>query len=303
VKTTFITTVLNEEKTIIDLLNSLNSQRPLPNEVAIVDGGSKDDTVSKILNFQKSKENKLKIKLIRTKGNRSVGRNTAIRNAKSEIIAISDAGCRLDKDWLEEITKPFQDKTIDVVAGYYKGNAKTSFQKAQIPYVLVMKPDPKNFLPSTRSMAIRRKVWEEIGGFNEKLSNNEDYVFAQKINQKGYKIHFAKKAIVSWDPRTNILDSYNMFYRFALGDAESGILRLKVLIIFIRYILGVVLLTLGFFNQTFLYLLLVLLFFYLVWAVLKNYKYVRDKSAFVYLPLLQFISDIAVLSGTIIGRI
>jgi len=38
-KTSFITTVLNEEKSIKDLLDSLDKQTQKPNQVIIVDGG------------------------------------------------------------------------------------------------------------------------------------------------------------------------------------------------------------------------------------------------------------------------
>ncbi|MBI3069677.1 MAG: glycosyltransferase, partial [Candidatus Levybacteria bacterium] len=42
-KTTFITTVKNEEKTIVPLLYSLFRQSVLPDEIIIVDGGSLDN--------------------------------------------------------------------------------------------------------------------------------------------------------------------------------------------------------------------------------------------------------------------
>src|SRR5690348_9677865 len=104
-KNTFITTVLNEEKSINKLLESLADQTLKPDEIIIADGGSTDNTKELIVNFQK--KSKLKIKLIEAKGNRSVGRNAAINEAKGELILCSDAGCWLDGKWVEKITKPF----------------------------------------------------------------------------------------------------------------------------------------------------------------------------------------------------
>ena len=49
-KTSFIATVLNEEKTIKALLSSLAKQTKKPEEIIIVDGGSTDQTVAKIKN-------------------------------------------------------------------------------------------------------------------------------------------------------------------------------------------------------------------------------------------------------------
>ena len=134
------------------------------------------------------------------------------------------------------------------------------------------------------------------GGFDEKLSNNEDYAFSRKLKSKGLNIKFVKNAIVYWMPRTNLLQAFTMFYRFAKGDTEAKIFRPKVALVFIRYFAAMYLLF------TINYLLLTSLFFiYIVWAIYKNYKYVKDYSAFTLLPLIQFTVDVAVISGTTIG--
>jgi glycosyltransferase involved in cell wall biosynthesis len=305
-RTTLICTVLNEEKTIGRFLDSIASQSKFPDEIIIVDGGSKDETIQKISEFKfPDAKNFPNIKLLFKNGNRAIGRNEAISNASGDIILISDSGCILDKNWIRNITIPFNDKKMDVVAGYYKGLAKSSFQKSLIPYVLVM-PDKVNkneFLPATRSMALRKSVWQSLKGFNEKLSHNEDFAFANKIKEAGIKIYFKKSAIVYWLPRKNLIQSFKMFFRFALGDVQSGIFREKVLYIFLRYILAVYLLILGFIEKSLLLnsFLILVLGSYIGWSVWKNYKYVKAFKAIIYLPLLQFTSDLAVLLGSTLG--
>ena len=169
-KVSFITTVYNEENTIVQLLDSLSKQSRMPDEIIIVDGMSTDGTVDKIKNYNS------KFKIIQKKGNRAVGRNEAIKSSSGDVIVCSDAGCLLDKDWVKNIIEPFKNKEINVVAGYYKGLPQNIFQKCIVPYVLMM-PDrvhPKNFLPATRSIAFRKSIWEKVGGFPEKFSHNED---------------------------------------------------------------------------------------------------------------------------------
>lgn len=306
-KISFITTILNEEESIGKLLESLRDQSVLPDEVIIADGGSTDNTLSVISNFQFKIPNKnLKVKILKKIGNRSVGRNAAIESSTGDIIVCSDAGCVLDKDWIKNITKPFEDPQIDVVSGYYKGISKTIFQKCLIPYVLVM-PDRvniNNFLPATRSMAFRKPVWEKIGGFDEKYSHNEDYVFAKKIRNK-FKIKFVKEAIVFWYPPKDFKNAFIMFFRFAYGDAEARIFRPKVFLIFLRYIIGVLLFGLAIIKMSvpILSFLLLCLILYVIWSIVKNYKYINDIKAYVYLPLLQFLSDSAVILGTVFGFI
>lgn len=302
-KVSFITTVLNEEDSIESFLNSLKQQTRKPDEIVIVDGGSTDTTLEKISNIKHQISN---FKMIKKKGNRSVGRNEAIRQAVGDVIAIADAGCVLEKDWLENIVKPFNDAKTDVVAGYYKGKADTVLQKCIVPYVLVMpdKVNPEDFLPATRSMAIKKKVWEELGGFSEEFSHNEDYVFAKRLKKAGKRIVFAKNAVVEWIPPQNIKQIYRMFYRFALGDAEARILRPKVIALFTRYLLGLILLGLALlYSKQALIVLTFGFILYLLWAVWKNYKYVRQPQALFYLPFLQLLSDLAVIHGTILGGI
>lgn len=303
-KVSFITTIYNEAETIERFLKSLSAQSQLPDEIIIVDGGSKDQTVSLIQDF-KFPNTKTKIKVIIKKGNRSVGRNEAIKHATGDIITCSDAGNILNKRWLENITSPFKDKTVDVVAGYYEGKAENTFQKCLIPYVLVMpdRIDSHNFLPATRSVAFKKSMWKKVGGFDEALSHNEDYAFARRLKKVGAKIVFAKEAIVYWIPRSTLKQTYIMFLRFAYGDAEAGLFRPKVLLIFVRYLLFLGLLTAFLLTKNFsiLYALFLILILYLVWAISKNYLYVKNISAFYYLPLLQFIADVAVMNGTISG--
>lgn len=283
------------------LLESLANQSQQSDEIIIVDGGSSDKTLSLI------SKNKLKIKLFTKKGNRSIGRNEAIKHSTGDIIACSDAGNILDKDWLKNITAPFMDESVDVVAGYYKGSSENVFQKCLIPYVLVMpdKVDPDNFLPSTRSIAFRKEAWKKVGEFDEKYSHNEDYVFSRKLKKGGEKIIFAQNAIVYWLPRNNLRQSFHMFFRFAYGDTQADIFRPKVILLFIRYFIGFLLLGLYIIFKSTLILdsIFLILILYMFWAIQKNYRYVLDSRALYILPMLQFTSDTAILSGTIIAVI
>src|SRR5260221_1514766 len=310
-KISFVTTVFNEEKTITKLLDSLYSQTMLPNEIIIVDGGSTDSTLSVISNFQ-FQISKTKIKIITKKGNRSVGRNEAIKRATGDIIVCSDSGNILDKNWIKNITRAFidsrlrgNDKRVDVVAGYYKGKATTVFQKCLIPYVLVMPDnvDPENFLPATRSIAFTKSIWKKAGRLDEKLSHNEDYAFAQKLKKIGAKIVFAKDAIAYWLPRKNFTQAFIMFFRFALGDTEAGIFRSNVLLIFVRYIFALYLMFLGVLEKSFFPIIILFVCFvmYTLWAIKKNYTYVKEKEALWILPVLQYTADLSVILGTSIG--
>jgi len=266
-KVSFITTVKNDPRGLKILLNSLKQQTKQPDEVIVIDGE-------------------------KTGTNRAQGRNLAIKEAAGEIIAVSDAGCKLDKKWLETITKPFGNPTVDVVAGYYKPDAKTIFQKCLACYTC------RDYsLPSSRSIAFRKSAWQTVGGYPEDLDYCEDLVFAEKLRKAGCKFKFAGRAIVFWPQRKNILQAFWQFFNYASGDAKASYwphLR-KIGLVYLRYIFGILL-----FYKSLGYWVIGLLG-YCLWAIWKGYRYVNHPLALVYLPLLQLTSDLAVMAGALRG--
>lgn len=299
-----IVTTLNEASTIESLLLSIKHQSLLPNEVIIVDGGSQDGTVKKITDFSRNHP-KLAIKTTTKPGNRSIGRNTAIQMARYSLIAITDAGCTLDKHWLETLLKTHQATHNPVVAGYYSAKPATQFQAAVVPYVLVMPDavDPATFLPATRSLLIERSTFFEVGGFDESLSDNEDYAFAKELQRKSVAIAFAKNAVVYWQPPRRLKNFFTMLFRFARGDIYAGIIRPKVLLLFARYLVAITLFLAALIFQaplgTVFFLAILFATLYCFWAVLKNIRYAP--KAWYWLPVLQFTADGAVLSGSLLG--
>ncbi len=304
-KTSLVVTFMNEEKTILAFLESLLRQSQIPDEVVLIDGGSTDNTAGIVTSFNNKHHKKIRFVFKHKKGNRSVGRNEAVGLASHEIIVCSDVGCVLDENWVKEITKPFKEKSVDVVAGYYVARATNVFQKALTPFALVMpdQVDPENFLPATRSIAFKKSAWERVGGFDEKYSHNEDYVFARSLREAGLTIVFAKDAIVYWIPRNTFKQAFIMMFRFALGDMEAGIYRGKVLLLFTRYILACYFLLLSYLYRSPVPLVILGVggILYLLWSIVKNYRYVKDPQAFFLLPASQLTADAAVMSGSLLG--
>ncbi|NCN06766.1 MAG: glycosyltransferase [Candidatus Pacebacteria bacterium] len=297
-----VVTTFNESQTILLLLEALEKQTHRPAEVVLVDACSVDGTVKIVRCF--ADKSVLKIIVLSQAGNRSVGRNLAIRKTRNPLIAITDAGCVPEKDWLEQLVQKQLDTNAPVVAGYYCGLPKTAFEQAVIPYVLVMpdKVDAISFLPATRSMLITKAVWKKTGGFDEQLSHNEDYAFARQLQNMNISIAFAERAIVGWRPRSSLLAFFCMIYRFAFGDAEAGLFRPKVFFLFFRYVLLLLcsVVILFFLEPKFLFKLWIPLgVLYSIWAVDKHVRYVPQ--GWFWLPTLQFTADAAVMAGTIFG--
>ncbi|MFH1833086.1 MAG: glycosyltransferase [Candidatus Levyibacteriota bacterium] len=302
-KVSFVATVLNEEKSIDYFLESLFKQSVEPDEIIIVDAESTDATASIIFNFKFSIFNE-KVKIIIKKGNRAVGRNEAIKNATGEIIACSDAGCVLDKDWLKNIIESFQDPTIDVVCGFYKPITHNIFERCLATYTCVMpdRIDRENFLPSSRSVAFKKSAWEKVKGYPENLDTCEDLIFARNLKKAGLKFKFNRKAIVYWPQKKNLLEAFKQFFNYAKGDGQARHIRMQTPFLFIRYILGFILLFYSLiFKITLFYFLIFLLCLYFLWSINKSFKYIKNWKGLIILPVLQMTSDIAVISGMTVG--
>ena len=223
-KVSLICTVLDEGDSIQTLLDSLVSQTRAADEIVIVDGGSQDQTVDIMNSFIDSGA---PLRVCVAKGvNIAEGRNIAIRHAKHDIIASIDGGCRADRDWLQNLTRPFEeDGSVDVVAGFWLPEPKTAFEEClgELIYPRIETLDETQFLPSGRSIAFTKECWKAVGGYPEWLYTGEDSLFDMKLRDAGYKFVFSKDAVVYWRPRATWRSLFKQYYLYAKGAAEASI--------------------------------------------------------------------------------
>lgn len=234
-----IMTVRNEAGNLPALLDSILAQTLRPADIVIVDGGSTDGTQA----VARAYMDRLPLRLLDKPGaNISEGRNAAIRMAIYDIIAVTDAGVRLDPGWLEALVKPLQeqDSGVDVASGFFLPDPQTPFEQAMGATVLpaLEDIDPDSFLPSSRSIAFRKLAWAKAGGYPEWLDYCEDLLFDMRLKETGHNFVFVPDAIAYFRPRSTLSDFYRQYYRYARGDGKANLWRKRHAIRYLTYYVG-----------------------------------------------------------------
>lgn len=296
-KVSLVTTCLNESNNIKKFLDSVVRQTRKPDEFIITDAGSTDGTVDIIKEFQKRHR---WIRLIVANNiSRGDGKNLAIEKAENEIIATTDAGCFLDKNWLKNIVKPFKNGA-DFVAGYYKPFHRNDFEFFE-GLILVHPRIDKLHLISSRSSAFKKSLWKSVNGYSGKVFG-EDLHFHLKISNKNAKIVFADNAITYWDMPESIKSLFKKFSDYGAGYWEiHENKKFGFMIAGVYSMFGVLFASL-FLSIKLTFLLIALMFAFFLCYGIKGVFRTKRYDAILYLPLIFLVKNLAFVSGFTFGK-
>ncbi|MDY6794619.1 MAG: glycosyltransferase [Actinomycetota bacterium] len=219
-----IATLLDEKATLGEWWRSIMAQTRPPREIVVVDGGSRDGTPGILREM--AEEAPFPVRIHEEPGcNIARGRNRAIELASHRVIAVTDGGCVLHKRWLENLVRPMlDDPEINLVAGFYQPLEGDWFQGLSACATLPLPWEVRagRFMPSSRSIAFRREVWEEVGGYPEWLDIGEDMYFNHAWKVSGISFATAKGALAYWRMRKDLAGLLKQYFLYARGDGESG---------------------------------------------------------------------------------
>lgn len=217
---TVLVTVLNMKKTIKKCVESLLKENYEKKEIWFVDGGSSDGTYE----ILKGYADKKKIKLFQIEGSAPVSLNWALKRIKTKYVAMTDADCVVDKNWIKNLKSAFKEKNVVASAGYcgtpkeIEGLSRIIGEELESRFKKF--PDYISRAP-TMNLMFLTKYGKKVM-FDEKLDRAFETDFGYRLTKYG-KMKYVPEAKIYHYHRTN----WKSFFKQQIGYAEYALLVYK----------------------------------------------------------------------------
>lgn len=210
----------NAGRTLQACLESLTHLNYPDYEVILVDDGSTDATATIAGQFPN-------VQCLRHASNRglSAARNTGIAAATGEIIAFTDADCRVDEDWLFYLVRPLVEGQYGGVGGHNllppddSPLAAVVQASPGVPTHVMLTDRLAEHIPGC-NMAFWKSALIDVGCFDPVFQKaGDDVDICWRLQQHGYQLGFSPGAFV-WHYRRSTVREY-LKQQHGYGEAEA----------------------------------------------------------------------------------
>jgi 8-oxo-dGTP pyrophosphatase MutT (NUDIX family) len=196
-----------------------------------------------------------------------------------------------------------------VVAGFYDPSPKNWFEDTLAEFTCIRdwNFDHNTFLPSSRSLALKKEIWEEVGKYPEELDTCEDLVFADRLKKHAQHWKVVKDAQVVWDQPKNLQQLADKIFSYASGDLDAKYERHVAKIHKAKWRI-IVLLGFAFpiLYSSFWPLRVIGIAFFLLYmmgTITKHLRMLKYPQNVVILPLIQLVVDAALVQALVFHTI
>ncbi len=224
-KISVIVPIYNGEADLVDLLDCLRRQTYPTDRVeyCLVDNGSHDRTseILKSANQAGFTVHALSEPRIQSS---YAARNVGIRAATGEILAFTDADCRPEPNWLDDLIAPFTESVVGLVAGEIKalpGNTLLEHHADRQETLSQKHTLAHSFCAygQTANLAVRHQVFEQVGLFRPYLTTGGDADLCWRIlRETPWEMRFAERAIVCHRHRATWAELRSQWQRYGRSN-------------------------------------------------------------------------------------
>lgn len=203
-----VITTKNEGDSIEKLLRSILKQTYKIIEIILVDNNSKDKTIEIASKFKQ-------IKIYNKGPERSAQRNFGAKNAKGDFLFFLDADMELAPKVIEDcVNKIFQEKAECIVVpeeskwtnfwGEVKSYERSFYSEKGDPVT-----DAARFFS--------KKIFVNVGGYDEAITGPEDWDLPDRIREKGYKIGRSDETIYHHEQNISLVILFKKKFYYGLN--------------------------------------------------------------------------------------
>lgn len=213
-KLSVVICVKNEEKRIRACIETVLSNNP--EEIILVDGGSKDETVKIAESYQNIKV------IISKNSNLTRDRQLGIDNSTNDFVALVDADHRLRPNDLKSLMADMQKYGFDIVQSGLKSHVSNGFwvSAEDQSWQLIQNVPGRRDMIGT-APAIYNKCVFNFAKFDDYITKTiDDTDFSYRLSKhKGIKMGIGD-TVISQDHHSSFLDYIRKFLWYGKGDGE-----------------------------------------------------------------------------------
>ncbi len=218
---TVVVPMRNEADSILALLSRLTEQTLPPAEILVVDAGS-DDAGPDLVRGHFA----VSVRVVATgPAYPGAARNHGIAAARHDWVALVDAGCLPERDWLAQLQRraALAGFPTALIAGGYDPVVLSEWDAAQALCLVAPRDADGLRGASTASLLLDRRAWQAVGGFREDLRAAEDLVFFRTAAAMGIPCLPAPEALVRWQLAPNLAACWRRLKSYSYHHARSGL--------------------------------------------------------------------------------
>ncbi|MBW4595700.1 MAG: glycosyltransferase [Brasilonema angustatum HA4187-MV1] len=231
----------NRPEQLAQCLRSLSSLSQRPEQILVVDNAPADDATRQVVAQMSGIEY-----ILEPRPGLSVARNTGIRHSTGDIIAFTDDDAIVHPDWSMRLQQGFNDSKVMAVTGlmlpaeleteaqliFHKGSAGPGWGYRALTFDTQFFEEMKHRgVPVWRigagaNMAFRRKAFERVGYFDERLGAgasgcSEDSEFWYRILADGWICRYEPTAVIYHYHRSDLDSLKYQAYQYMRGHVAA----------------------------------------------------------------------------------